>query len=74
MAYNSGQTKRDMFASHGAGKGDADRSPGWRGHYDDVEWPHSDAGFETLPSGKQVKRYGAPAAVIFERGPRIKIL
>jgi hypothetical protein len=27
-----------MFPSHGAGKGDADRSPGWREHYDEIEW------------------------------------
>jgi hypothetical protein len=22
----------------GAGKGDADRSPGWRNHYEDIDW------------------------------------
>jgi len=27
-----------MFPSRGAGKGDADRSPGWRKHYDEIKW------------------------------------
>ena len=24
--------------NHGAGKGDKDRSPGWRNHYDSIDW------------------------------------
>lgn len=58
MARNSGQTQRHLLESHGAGKGDADRSPGWREQYDTVAWPHDDAGFERVGTHKQVKRYG----------------
>jgi len=40
MPRNSGHTKRDMFESHPGqnGKGSADRSPGWREHYDEIDW------------------------------------
>jgi hypothetical protein len=38
MPKNSGHTKRDLFPATGAGKGDADRSPGWREHYDEIQW------------------------------------
>lgn len=38
------------------GKGDADRSPGWRDHYDEIEWPHD---VQFIQRGaKQIKRYG----------------
>jgi hypothetical protein len=61
-----------------AGKGSADRSPGWRDKYDDIAWPdggakrHEGDGF-VKRGGKLVKQYGpseakkdnvAPAVVI----------
>jgi hypothetical protein len=49
---------RDLFgADHGAGKGDCDRSPGWREQYDTINWPKDNSGFRTV-GGKQIKRYG----------------
>lgn len=42
----------------GAGKGDVDRSPGWREHYDEINWPRSNDGFEQLGVKRQRKRYG----------------
>lgn len=57
MARNSGPTQRGLLGS-GAGKGDADRSPGWRDHYDEIDWSGSQTGFEQVGSHKQVKRYG----------------
>lgn len=38
MPKNSGPTNRDMFPTTDAGKGDADRSPGWRAGYDEINW------------------------------------
>lgn len=38
MPKNSGHPKRDLFPATGAGKGDVDRSPGWREHYDEINW------------------------------------
>lgn len=55
-----------MFPGHGAGKGDADRSPGWRDQYDTVNWPHSDEGFEQVSEHRKVKRYGPREATKFE--------
>ena len=69
-----GNGDRSMFNN---GKGDADRSPGWREKYHEVNWP--DGGKRTDGAGftrhgtKLVKRYGvtepkpdgtAPAVVI----------
>ena len=42
MPHNSGPAKRDLFPGHGAGKGDADRSPGWRNNYDEINWGNRD--------------------------------
>ena len=46
-----------MFPSHGAGKGSAERSPGWRKNYDNIDWPldhyHTSHDFR--------KTYGTPA-------------
>lgn len=34
------RNSRDMGLRGGrAGKGDADRSPGWRNNYNDIDWP-----------------------------------
>lgn len=30
--------KQDSIGLTGAGKGDKDRSPGWRKHYDEIQW------------------------------------
>jgi hypothetical protein len=67
------------LSSHntGAGKGDGDRSPKWRDHYDEIDWRvsgkarfFSDAseGFERVSAGRLRKRYGAgaPAGVSVE--------
>ena len=44
--------------NHGPGKGDADRSPGWRKHYDEIIWPrHFPNGF-VRRGNKQTKKYG----------------
>lgn len=63
MPHNSGPAKRDMLDSHGAGKGDADRSPKWREHYDEVEWGQkykglNQPGFESIGPGRIRKTYG----------------
>lgn len=69
---NFGQAGRSAFGnSHGAGKGDADRSPGWRDKYDDVEWPHSEEGF-TKRGGKLIKKYGVLEPEKNGQGPHIK--
>lgn len=60
-----------MFPSHGAGKGSGDRSPGWREHYDDIDWGVKDirivpgtrriyepAGFVQVRPGVRRKTYG----------------
>lgn len=36
--YNPGSAELGL-GSTGAGKGDADRSPGWRDNYDEIGWP-----------------------------------
>lgn len=70
---NFGQAGRGAFGnSHGAGKGDVDRSPGWRDHYDEVNWPKSNEGF-TQRGGKLVKKYGASEPEKFDKAPNIKI-
>jgi hypothetical protein len=35
--FNPGPSQLGL--SGGAGKGSADRSPGWRQHYDEISWP-----------------------------------
>jgi hypothetical protein len=51
------------LSSHntGAGKGDHDRSPKWRDHYDEIDWSqfHHVSGFERIGPGRLRKRYGA---------------
>ena len=32
------RNSRDLFPGTGAGKGDADRSPNWRDHYNEIDW------------------------------------
>lgn len=64
MPRNSGPAKRDLFPSHGAGKGSAERSPGWREHYDDIDFGMKYAGpdhpdFTPISPGKVRKTYGA---------------
>lgn len=40
---------RDLgLSGGGAGKGDADRSPGWREQYDTIQWPEG---------GRSIKRF-----------------
>lgn len=50
------------FQSGGAGKGDADRSPGWREHYHDIDWPDGGRRLATdgfiQRGGRLVKHYG----------------
>jgi hypothetical protein len=58
MPKNSGQTNRDLFSSHGAaGKGDADRSPKWRDHYDEIDWHHRPDEFKQVRPGLKRKIY-----------------
>lgn len=44
--------------NHGAGKGDKDRSPGWRKNYDEIRWPGV-TGFKRRDSRLR-KIYGTP--------------
>lgn len=47
---------RDLgLKSSSAGKGDADRSPKWRDHYDEIRWPNGGRG-----PRKFHKVYGTP--------------
>ena len=50
------------FGLTGAGKGSADRSPGWRDKYDDIDWSRSevDEGFRRIGS-RLIKLYGPKA-------------
>lgn len=75
---NFGQAGRGAFGtSHGAGKGDVDRSPGWRDHYDEVAWTEGDKRAEgngfTRKGGKLVKRYGTADVIPHDRSANIKI-
>jgi hypothetical protein len=77
MAKHSGQTQRNLFPSHGAGKGDKDRTSdttALRQGLDEIDW-HRDQpdGFERL-GHRLVKRYGPREELVFENGPHIKIL
>lgn len=47
--------------NHGPGKGDKDRSPGWRTNYDDIHFPLSE-GFARR-GNRLVKAYGGKKAV-----------
>jgi len=46
---NTSTSTRDIgLPSSGAGKGDKDRSPGWRNNYDEIQWTEKEnkwAGF-----------------------------
>ena len=48
-------TERDLLASHGCGKGDKERSPGWRANYGDINWTGVTG--MVCDGAKQVKRY-----------------
>lgn len=60
---------RDLgISGSGAGKGDSDRSPGWRQHYDEIRWEHGvidDPAFKRR-GNKLVKRYGPAAPIKLE--------
>ena len=45
------------FGLQGAGKGDSDRSPGWRDNYPEINWPGVD-GLEEKSAGRFIKYYG----------------
>lgn len=65
------------FGLQGAGKGDGDRSPGWRDKYHDVNWPDgginkSEEGF-VRKGGKLIKVYGTPETKPEDRAPNIKV-
>lgn len=51
----------ELGLSGGAGKGDCDRSPGWRKNYDDIDWGVIDPflGDENTVrrGGRLIKRY-----------------
>jgi len=60
MPPGSPNSSRDLFPGHGAGKGDAERSPGWRDNYDEILFPRDPRvsdGFERKGVGRLVKRY-----------------
>jgi hypothetical protein len=74
-----GQDNRNLMnADHGAGKGDADRSPNWREHYDDVAWPdggksRSEGDGFVRKGGKIIKRYGPAEPEKHAEGPAIRV-
>lgn len=76
---NTGLTDRNMFNNtHGAGKGDTDRSPNWREHYDEVQWPdggkaHSEGNGFVRRGAKLVKKYGTTEPEKFDIPPNIKV-
>lgn len=70
-----GNGDRSMFNN---GKGDADRSPGWRDKYDDIAWPdggkrNDGDGFVRKSDGKIVKRYGPAEPTKDAQAPHIKV-
>lgn len=79
MPKSSG-INRDVGLNHpgtGSGKGDADRSPGWREHYDDINWnapewkpgePLRDInnGFREVGRNRIRKVYGQAPPVMFD--------
>ncbi len=48
------------LSSHntGAGKGDKDRSPGWRNNYEEINWNKNNDGFVQVRPGRLRKVYG----------------
>jgi hypothetical protein len=48
---------RDLL-NHQAGKGDKERSPGWRENYPEIEWGKPTEGFVEVRPGKVRKVYG----------------
>lgn len=77
MARHSGPPARNLFPSHGAGKGDKDRTADTRAlrqGLEEIDW-HRDQpdGFERQ-GHRLVKHYGPREEPIFEPGPHIKIL
>lgn len=50
-------SSRDLFPGHGAGKGDAERSSGWRNNYSEINWPGV-SGLQRDRRGRLVKTYG----------------
>jgi hypothetical protein len=57
---NVGRGNRALMDSHQAGKGDKDRSPGYRKHYDEINWNAAgDDGFKRVTSNRIRKTYGA---------------
>lgn len=75
MAKNSGQPARNLFPSHGAGKGDKDRSnpDKYREGIESINFPNSDEGFERVNAAKKVKHYGPRATKADGKGPSIVI-
>jgi hypothetical protein len=51
-------SSRDLFPGHGAGKGDAERSPGWRENYPEINWPGV-SGLKEVKPGHFRKVYGS---------------
>lgn len=61
---------RDLGIGGQNGKGDADRSPGWREEYDTIAWP--DGAKNGVKKFKKV--YGPQAPKADDQGPHIKVL
>jgi hypothetical protein len=75
---NMGMDNRNLMNNdHGAGKGDADRSPNWRENYDEVAWPDGGKRAEgngfVRKGGKIIKRYGPAEPEKDGQGPHIKV-
>lgn len=58
---NAGNGNRSLLGAHQNGKGDADRSPGYRKHYDEIDFTSTstDDGFIRVNRSRIRKHYGA---------------
>jgi hypothetical protein len=54
--------------SNGAGKGDHERSPGWRKNYNEINWGPDHGGVKRFR-----KVYGQAATVKIEEAPHVRI-
>jgi hypothetical protein len=50
--------------NHINGKGDKDRSPGWREHYDEIAWPHDNTGFVRITPHRIRKIYSVTQGTV----------
>jgi hypothetical protein len=65
MAANQA-TERNLFNNdHPAGKGDKERSPGWRGNYQEIDFHRDQPDGFSRRGNKQVKVYAPGRRAVF---------